>query len=396
MTYSPARMRFGAFIAPFHPVEENPTLTLERDMQLVQLLDTLDYDEAWIGEHHSGGYEMIASPELFMAAVAERTKRIRLGSGVNSLTYHQPLILADRFVQLDHQTRGRVMMGVGPGQLSSDAFMLGIEPARQRHMMIDSLEAMLDLLEGKVVNRTTDWFSLADARLQLHPYQKPRMEVAVAAAVTPSGPSLAGRLGLSMLSVAASTRAGYDVLPVHWHICEAEAAKAGKHVHRDNWRVVIPMHIAPTRQQAIDEISEGVFGLLKYLRKLSGKFSEGTALGTVDNAADAVKLWMTEGLSTFGVALVGSPDDAIAYIEGLQKQSGGFGAFLSLAHNCASVEATRRSYDLFARFVAPRFQGSTAPRVASLDWYQENSDKFTGATVAGIAKAVEDYKQRAT
>src|ERR1700761_6502558 len=73
MTYRPARMRFGAFIAPFHPVEENPTLALERDMQLVQLLDTLDYDEAWMGEHHSAGYEMIASPELFMAAAAERT-----------------------------------------------------------------------------------------------------------------------------------------------------------------------------------------------------------------------------------------------------------------------------------------------------------------------------------
>ncbi len=394
MTYRPARMRFGTFIAPFHPVEENPTLALERDMQLVQLLDTLDYDEAWIGEHHSAGYEMIASPEIFMAAAAERTKRIRLGSGVNSLTYHQPLILADRFVQLDHQTRGRVMLGVGPGQIASDAFMLGIDPAKQRHMMIDSLEAILDLLEGKVVNRTTDWFTLSDARLHLHPYQKPRLEVAVAAAVTPSGPALAGRLGLSMLSVAASSRAGYDVLPEHWRICEAEAAKAGKSVHRDNWRVVIPMHIAPTRQQAIDEVADGVFGLLKYLRKLSGKFSHGQAIATIDNAMDAVKLWTTEGLSTFGVALVGSPDDAVAYIERLQEQSGGFGTFLSLEHNCASVEATRRSYDLFARFVAPRFQGSTVPRAASLDWYHENSLKFTGAIVEGMNKAVEEYRSK--
>ena len=70
-------MRFGAFIAPFHPLNENPTLALERDIELVQLMDKLGYDEAWIGEHHSAGYELIASPELFIATVAERTRIIR-------------------------------------------------------------------------------------------------------------------------------------------------------------------------------------------------------------------------------------------------------------------------------------------------------------------------------
>src|ERR671925_1420061 len=120
-------MRFGIFLAPFHPVTQNPNLALHRDLELIQWLDHLGYDEAWIGEHHSAGYEIIASPEVFIAMAAERTKNIKLGTGVSSLPYHHPLILADRMVLLDHLTRRRTMFGVGPGALPSDAFMMGID-----------------------------------------------------------------------------------------------------------------------------------------------------------------------------------------------------------------------------------------------------------------------------
>ena len=109
-------LKFGIFLAPFHPVGQNPTLALERDLDLMEHLDSLGFDEAWIGEHHSAGYEIIASPEVFIAAAAQRTKHLRLGTGVSSLPYHQPLMLADRMVLLDHLTRGRVMFGVGPGR----------------------------------------------------------------------------------------------------------------------------------------------------------------------------------------------------------------------------------------------------------------------------------------
>src|SRR4029078_6425652 len=128
------RMRFGIFLAPFHPVTQDPHVALHRDLDLVCWLDKLGYDEAWIGEHHSAGYEIIASPEVFIATAAERTTNIKLGTGVSSLPYHHPLILADRMVLLDHLTRGRVMFGVGPGALPSDAYMMGIDPINQRRM----------------------------------------------------------------------------------------------------------------------------------------------------------------------------------------------------------------------------------------------------------------------
>ena len=100
MSFRPMRMKFGAFLAPFHDDRMNPTLALESDMELVCHMDRLGFDEAWIGEHHSGAYECIASPEVMIAALAERTRHIRLATGVSSLAYHHPLILADRIVTI--------------------------------------------------------------------------------------------------------------------------------------------------------------------------------------------------------------------------------------------------------------------------------------------------------
>jgi len=134
------RLRAGIFLPPFHPNDEDPALLFERDFELIQYLDRLGYDEAWIGEHHSGGYEIYGSPELFIATAAERTKRIRLGTGVISLPYHHPLMVADRLVQLDYQTRGRAMFGFGPGLLPSDAMMLGINPDQQRDRLAEGLD----------------------------------------------------------------------------------------------------------------------------------------------------------------------------------------------------------------------------------------------------------------
>ena len=106
-------------------------VALERELELIQWLDVLGFDEIYVGEHHSAGWETIASPELFLAVAAERTRYIRLGTGVISLPYHHPLMVANRMVQLDHLTRGRVILGVGPGALAPDALMPGTPPERQ-------------------------------------------------------------------------------------------------------------------------------------------------------------------------------------------------------------------------------------------------------------------------
>ncbi|HZU72712.1 MAG TPA: LLM class flavin-dependent oxidoreductase [Acidimicrobiales bacterium] len=376
-------LRFGIFMAPFHPSGQNPTLALERDLELVVRLDQLGYDEAWFGEHHSAGYEIIASPEVFIAAVAQRTKNIRLGTGVSSLPYHHPLMLADRMVLLDHLTRGRVMLGVGPGALPSDAFMMGIDPMRQREMMEQSLEAILALLESaEPVNRQTDWFTLRDARLQLRPYTHPPFEVAVAAQVSPSGPRAAGRFGLSLLSLGATSTGGFDVLGAHWGVMEERAAEFGTTVERARWRLVGPMHIAPTEEQARAEVAYGLADWIDYFHRVA-------ALPLAPETDDPDQL--VDAINGSGLAVIGTPDMAIAQIQRLIDQSGGFGTYLFMAHDWADRRATLASYELFAKEVMPLFQGSAISTVASRDWAAANRPEFIGAATGAVMKAVQDH-----
>ena len=377
-------LRFGVFLAPFHPVGQNPTLALERDLELLVRLDALGFDEAWIGEHHSAGYELIASPEVFIATAAQRTRHLRLGTGVSSLPYHHPLLLADRLVLLDHLTRGRVMFGAGPGALPSDAFMMGIDPMRQREMMEESLEAILALLEGtEPVNRQTDWFTLRDARLQLRPYTHPRFEVAVAAQISPAGPRAAGRFGLSLLSIGATTAGGFDVLGSHWVTMEERAAEFGTTVDRRRWRLVGPMHIAETEEQARRDVAFGLVQWVDYFERVA-------ALPLAPNTLDPDK--MVDELMATGFAVVGTPDMAAAQIERLVEQSGGFGTYLVMATEWADREATLHSYELLAREVMPRFQGSLSAPVTSRDWAAEHRPEFIGQVGGAIMQAISDHQ----
>jgi limonene 1,2-monooxygenase len=377
-------LKFGIFLAPFHPVGQNPTLALERDLQLVEHLDDLGFDEAWFGEHHSAGYEIIASPEVFIAAAAQRTKHIRLGTGVSSLPYHHPFMLADRMVLLDHLTRGRVMFGVGPGALPSDAFMMGIDPAKQRDMMEESLEAILLLLAGETVTMETDWFKLVKARLQLRPYQRPFPEVAVAAQVSPAGPRAAGRFGTSLLSIGATSAGGFDVLGIHWDVMEERAAEFSTTVDRNAWRLVGPMHIADTKEQAVADVAFGLEEWVDYFQRVA-------ALPLAPNTENFESL--VDALNASGFAVIGTVDDAIAQVARLQAQSKGFGTFLLMGHEWADTAATRHSYELIARYVAPQFQDSSASLTSSRDWAAENRPEFIGAAGNAVISAIQKHHE---
>ncbi len=375
-------MRFGIFLAPFHDVGQSPTVALERDLDLLVHLDRLGFDEAWVGEHHSGGFELIASPEVFLAVAAERTQHLRLGSGVNSLPYHHPLLLADRFVLLDHLTRGRAMLGCGPGQLTSDALMLGIPPDQQRPRMDEALEAIVRLLAGEVVSMRTDWFTLDEARLQLRPYSPDGLELAVAATLSPAGPRAAGRFGLGLLSVGATTVIGFDVLAAHWDVMEQRAAEFGQRADRARWRLVGPMHLAETREQARRDVEFGIVQFGRYFRHVLPT----SPVGDADDLTGIL-----DHCDRSGFAVIGTPDDAIRQIERLEAQSGGFGTFLLFGHEWADPTATRHSYELFARYVAPHFQGQLDPIQASYDWVAGSEGRFVQAATNAITKAIEDH-----
>jgi limonene 1,2-monooxygenase len=375
-----AGLRFGIFLAPFHRVGDNPTLALGRDLELISWLDSLGYDEAWIGEHHSAGWEIIASPEIFIGAAAERTKHIMLGSGVTSLPYHHPFLVAQRFVQLDHMTRGRAMLGCGPGALPSDAYMMGIEPVDQRRRMMESLDAITRLLRcEEPVTMRTDWFELRDARLHLAPYSDPRFDIAVASTITPFGMIAAGTHGLGVLSIGAGLPGGPEALAKQWQIAEETAAKSGKTVSRRDWRIVVNAHVAEDDEQALAEVKAGE-------RIETVTYFEDT-LGRPPGRADDP---LREGVQ-MGSTLVGSPETVAKGIHRLVELSkGGFGGLMFRAHEWANREQTLRSYELFARHVMPRFQGSLDPIVASNKFVRENRKLVVGGAVEAVKRAFTD------
>ena len=385
----PERMKFGIFLGPFHRVGENPTLAIDRDLELVQWLDYLGFDEAWIGEHHSAGWEIISSPEIFIAAAAERTRHIKLGTGVISLPYHHPLMVANWMVQLDHMTHGRVMMGVGPGALPSDAYMMGIDHTVQRPRMDEALGVILRLFtETEPITYKSDWFELREALLQLRPYQRPYMPVAVASVQSPAGVVLAGKYGAAVLTItvprdpSASNESDLQNL---WAIAEESAAEHGQEVRREDWRLVLPVHLAESRQEAR---AEARLGAGRYLRE----YSEGTngRRPVFDGPLDKVIDFMADA----GYWIVGTPDDCIEGIKRLEERSGGYGGFLVQTIDWAPRDKMLHSYELLARYVMPQFQGSVASTAASNRWAFERREELLAGRTRAIDRARQDYAAR--
>lgn len=380
-----APLRFGIFLPPMHRTGVNPTLAIHRDLELIELLDRLGYDEAWIGEHHSAGSELIASPEVFIAAAAQRTSRIKLGTGVNSLPYHHPFVLADRIVMLDHLTRGRMMFGAGPGQLTSDAAMLGIEPGQQRPRMEESFDVIMRLFRGETVTRHTDWFTCDEAVLQIRPYSN--FDVAVASSISPSGSKLAGRYGTGLLSIAATEPAGFGVLDYNYNVWREEAERHGHVADRAKWRLMGPMHIAETVEQAKENCRYGLQWVFDYLSHIIpvGDPSAPPPPSDYDEFVDFA--------NETGRMVIGTPEMAIEQLQRLVDKTGGFGSFLFLGADLANWRATKESYELFAYEVMPHFTGQAAPVQASYDRVVGAGSRWVDATLGAQMTAIAAYEE---
>ncbi len=198
------------------------------------------------------------------------------------------------------------------------------------------------------------------------PFSRPSVEIAVASQVSPTGARAAGQHGLGLLSLGATSTAGFNALASNWAIATEQAAEHGQTMDRNGWRLVGPMHIAETREQAMEDVRFGLDKWIFYFREIAN-------LPIVPEGPDPVKAMVDTGL-----AVIGTPDDAIARIQQLVDESGGgFGAFLLMAHNWANWGATKHSYELMARYVFPHFQNLNDNRHASMSWVKDNKEEFT-------------------
>src|SRR5712675_504146 len=378
-----ARLKFGAFLAPHHPIGEHPMLQFRRDLDFVEQIDALGFDEFWCGEHHSSGWEMIASPEMFLAAAGERTKRIKLGTGVISLPYHHPFNVAQRMVQLDHMTGGRAIFGSGPGALASDAHTLGIDPMVQRDQQDEAIGLIRRLMRGERVTAKSDWFKLQDAQLQLLPLQE-EMPFATASQISPSGMTLAGKHGIGVISIGSLSEEGLNSLPTQWGFAEAAAQKHGTSVDRKEWRVLLSWHIAETREKAIAEARHGL--MRHHNEYVVGTLQRpgATAFKDPDEAIEKT------AFAPSAAATIGTPDDLVAKIKSVLEVSGGFGTIVGFVHDWANPENTFRSWDLVARYVVPQINGYLASLRKSQKFVIDNRGVFERSREAVMAKIMEN------
>lgn len=333
-------MEFGLFLQPFHHPSEDPTDALERDLALVELLDDLGYSEAWIGEHHSTGWENIASPEVFIAAAAGRTRDIRFGTGVVQAGLHHPLVALDRIIFLDHLTRGRVSFGLGVGGgIPSDLAVFGLSPEDAGRRMQESLDVMLRLLtEDTPVSARSDWFELNEARLQLQPYTKPHMPFAVASG-DPRNVELMGRLGGKVLLGGTPER----VEQVYEHL-ERGAHMAGRQASRDQIVLSYMLHLDESHDKAVADFRDGAIReLYEFQVGVNGRPEPE---GTPDE-------WYEGYLAS---QIIGSPEHAIERLTEISEVSGEIGGVIFMSREWAGLERSRQSWRLFAEEVAPKFR----------------------------------------
>jgi limonene 1,2-monooxygenase len=242
------------------------------------------------------------------------------------------------------------MLGVGPGALATDAAMIGIQPHEQRDALDHDMDVLMHLLTSdEPISIETSRYKLVDARLQLDFYQDPHPTVVAAAVVSPSGPRLAGKHGIGLISVGATMKAGVDVLAMHWDVAEQRAQEFNQQVNRDAWRVVGLMHLARTLEKALQDIR---FGLREWCDFLQNTAAAPQIQVTGDDTDSYI-----DGITNTGSAVIGTYEDAIEHIESLVEQSnGGFGNYLLFDHNWTEFEIKKQHYELFADYVIPHFK----------------------------------------
>ena len=343
-------MKFSFFMMPLHRPSENPALAFDRDISLIHLADALDFDEFFIGEHHSGGWETMPAPEMVLAKAAAHAHRIRLGTSVISLPFHHPFHVAERMAFLDHLTRGRVILGVGPCNLVTDKKLFGLTNNKLYPMLAESVDIIVRLLESPdPIDYEGRFWKFKNMRLQLRSYQQPCLPLAIASSGNPVSAELAGKYGMLLLSPAGKNRRPTE----QWQRVEAAAAKNSVAASRDNWRMATCVYLAETREEAWADVEQGIRRDMEYffaigLKALYESYPGQPAHEITPRSGADRRDW-----------IIGTPDDAIAQIERLQAETGGFGGLMLTTHEWTGTEKLRRSLELFARYVMPHFRGHT-------------------------------------
>jgi alkanesulfonate monooxygenase SsuD/methylene tetrahydromethanopterin reductase-like flavin-dependent oxidoreductase (luciferase family) len=359
-------MQLGYFTMPLHPPGSDLAQTMEMDLAQIVALEALGFREAWVGEHFTSEWENIPCPDLFIAQALARTRRIVLGTGVNCLPNHHPLMLAQRIAQLDQMARGRFYWGVGSGGFPGDFQLFEVDgkTGQQRGMTREILDTVIQLWTdpkpGVYESTQRNWrFRIPEPqddiglRLHLKPYQRPHPPIAVAGVSSGSETlMLAGERGYIPMSI---NFVPPRILKTHWDAVATGAARAGRPADRSTWRIARDVYVADTDAQARREALSGTLArdyrdyFLRLLPKLRG--FEMLKLDPAMPDSDVTLDYLMEN-----IWIVGSPETVARKVAALGEAVGGFGTLLVIAHEWRPRAAWEHSVTLLKEQVLPRLE----------------------------------------
>jgi alkanesulfonate monooxygenase SsuD/methylene tetrahydromethanopterin reductase-like flavin-dependent oxidoreductase (luciferase family) len=368
-------MRLGIFMMPVHPPERSFTETLAEDEEKALYADRLGFDEMWLGEHFSAASEPIPSPLMFMASLVPRTQNLKFGTAVICLPSHDPVKVAAEVAQFDHMSRGRFMLGIGPGGLLSDFELFGNADrgvrARKTMEAIGLIERIWAQdppydLRGEFWNvRLTDGIIPAlGIGTMPKPFQKPGPPISMSVSNRNSPTArVAGQRGWGIIS---GNNMPGSAVAAHWRVYSAACAEAGRSARGENWRVARNVMVAQSDTEAHDRIfnpqgSNSYF--YTYMREVLGRVGLLSVLKPDPDMPDDAA---TVEVITEACTIYGSPKTFLDKLIAFRDAAGPFGTLLmtGLDWSGPNRDWERESMRLLAQDVMPKFRQHATAQAA--------------------------------
>ena len=355
-------MDYGLFAMPLHPPERSKVDAYRRDVEMFVLADELGYAEGWMGEHFTLTWENAPATDIFAATVFPQTKRIKIGTGVVVLPFHDPRDVAMRIAYLDQLAPGRLLFGIGPGGFPTDFAYMAVDAAsdERRRRFNEAIEIILGIWRerGPWEYQGEFWsVKLPESQAgspfghHMRPHQRPHPPIAVAGA-TPRSESLqmAGERGWRPISLNFSA---VRHLKKNWAAVEEGAARSGRVADRRQWAIARDIFVAETDAQAEEAALNGAMAraFREYTRPLIAGVGGLELFRHAEGVTDAE---VTPEYLLEHLWIVGSPATVVEKIRALYDEVGGFGTVIQTAYDYDDPEVWNENMRLFATEVMPQ------------------------------------------
>jgi alkanesulfonate monooxygenase SsuD/methylene tetrahydromethanopterin reductase-like flavin-dependent oxidoreductase (luciferase family) len=364
-------MKLGLFTMPLHPPHRKHADTFDEDMEFMVLADQLGFEEAWIGEHTATTWENIPVPEMFIVQALERTKNMKLGTGVSCIPNHNPAHLAARIAQMDIMAKGRFLWGIGVGATPGDGILFEVDQSGpHRDVSRERVDVVLKIWADQgdgfswSSNNPPAVFTLPKPEpwrgigWHIKPLTLPHPPIAVAG-ISRGSSTLrwAGERGWIPMSL---HFLNVPDLKSHWDAYSEAAESAGRTPDRREWRICRDIYIADTDEQARREVMESsmAYAYKEYFFPLLESVN-GTNLWYDREDMTPQDVTLEYLLNTRWV--VGSPDTVARHLRDLYDAVGGYGGLLMLGYDWEGKDGPRwkKSMELLATEVMPQLKDLT-------------------------------------